>query len=101
MEVARIGPSATVSLKFSMKRLEEKVKDIVEVRASLGLTDFLADPAATLNGYHFTDITADLMAKWVGQVADVKKGRGGAFALAGFRGVGKSHFLATLGAIVS
>lgn len=84
-----------------MQRLEQKVKDIVEVRATPGLTDFLADPAATLTGYHFTDITADLMAKWVGQVADVKRGRGAAFALAGFRGVGKSHFLATLGAIVS
>ncbi|MBK8467351.1 MAG: ATP-binding protein [Chloracidobacterium sp.] len=84
-----------------MKRLEEKVKDIVEVRATPGLTDFLADPAATLIGYHFTDITADLMAKWVGQIADVKRGRGAAFALAGFRGVGKSHFLAALGAIVS
>ncbi len=84
-----------------MKRLEEKVKDIVEVRTTPGLTDFLADPAATLNGYHFTDITADLMAKWVGRIADVKKGRGAAFALAGFRGVGKSHFIAALGAIVS
>jgi len=84
-----------------MKRFEEKVKDIVEVRATPGLTDFLADPAATLIGYHFTDITADLMAKWVGQIADVKRGRGAAFALAGFRGVGKSHFLAALGAIVS
>ena len=84
-----------------MKRLDQKVKDIVEVRASPGLTDFFADPAATLKGYHFTDITADLMAKWIGQIADVKKGRGAAFALAGFRGVGKSHFIAALSAIVS
>ncbi len=84
-----------------MKRLDEKVKDIVDVRATPGLTDFLADPAATLNGYHFTDITADLMAKWVGQIADIKRGRGAAFALAGFRGVGKSHFIAALGAIVA
>ncbi|MFN0278427.1 MAG: DUF6079 family protein [Pyrinomonadaceae bacterium] len=84
-----------------MKRLEEKVKDIVEVRASPGLTDFLANPAETLNGYHFTDITADLMAKWIGKIADIRKGRGAAFALAGFRGVGKSHFLAALSAIVS
>lgn len=84
-----------------MKRLEEKVKDIVEVRSAPSLTDFLANPEATLNGYHFTDITADLMAKWIGQIADVKKDNGAAYALAGFRGVGKSHFLATLGAIVS
>jgi hypothetical protein len=84
-----------------MKRLDQKVKDIVEVRASPGLTNFFADPAATLKGYHFTDITADLMAKWVGQIADIKKGSGAALALAGFRGVGKSHFLAVLSAIVS
>ncbi len=84
-----------------MKRLDQKVKDIVEVRASRGLTDFYADPAATLKGYHFTDITADLMAKWIGEIANVKKGHGSGFALAGFRGVGKSHFLAVLSAIVS
>lgn len=84
-----------------MKRLDQKVKDIVEVRALPGLIDFFADPTTTLKGYHFTDITADLMAKWIGRIADVKKGRGAAFALAGFRGVGKSHFLAVLSAIVS
>ena len=84
-----------------MKRLDQKVKDIVDVRAAPGLTDFFVDPAATLRGYHFTDITADLMAKWVGQIADVKKDSGAACALAGFRGVGKSHFLAVLSAIVS
>ena len=48
-----------------MKRLEEKVKDIVEVRSSAILNDFLADPEQTLSGYHFTDITADLMSKWI------------------------------------
>ena len=84
-----------------MNRLTEKVKDIVEVRVSPNLTDFLVDPAATLNGYHFTDITSDLMAKWIDCVADTKQGRGTSLALAGFRGVGKSHFLAVLGAILS
>ncbi len=94
-------PSPHSFPRFFMKRFEQKVKDIVEVRSSPGLSDFLADPAQTLGGYLFTDITADLMAKWIGRIADVKNGRGAAFALAGFRGVGKSHFLAALSAIVS
>ncbi len=84
-----------------MKRLDEKVRDIVEVRSSETVSDFLADAAATLEGYHFTDITADLMAKWVTRISNVRSGGGDAMAMAGFRGVGKSHFLAALGAIIS
>src|SRR6187401_940809 len=84
-----------------MKRVEEKVKDIVDVRPFTYLNDFAADPTLTLAGYHFTDITADLMAKWLDRLADVRVGRGEALALAGFRGVGKSHFLAVIGALVS
>jgi energy-coupling factor transporter ATP-binding protein EcfA2 len=41
------------------------------------------------------------MAKCLDKIAAVQNGRGTAAALAGYRGVGKSHFLATLGAIVS
>ena len=85
----------------SMNRLGEKVKDIVEVRASSNLKDFLADPFATVEGYHFTDITSDLMAKWLDRAANAKRGNGEAMALAGFRGVGKSHFLAVLAALMS
>ena len=84
-----------------MKRVEEKVKDIVEVRPFVSLYDFTADPALTLTGYQFTDITSDLMGKWLDAVASVSKGHGRAVALAGFRGVGKSHFLAALAAIAS
>ncbi len=84
-----------------MKRVTEKVKDIVEVRAFTHVHDFAADPALTLANYYFTDITSDLMAKWVEKVASVKSGNGTSVALAGFRGVGKSHFLAVLAAIVS
>lgn len=84
-----------------MKRVQEKVKDIVEVCPFLHLHDFDADPIQTMSGYHFTDITADLMAKWIDKVGSVRSGQGTALALAGFRGVGKSHFLAVLGAIVS
>ena len=84
-----------------MKRVVEKVKDIVEVRPFTHLHDFNADPLLTLGGYHFTDITADLMAKWIDRIARVRPGHGAALALAGFRGVGKSHFLAVVGSIVS
>ena len=84
-----------------MKTIPEKVKDIVEVRAHKSLRDFAADPAETVAGYYFTDGTAELMAKWLDRVASVQPDDGAAFALAGYRGVGKSHFLATLGALVS
>ncbi|MEP6703705.1 MAG: DUF6079 family protein, partial [Acidobacteriota bacterium] len=84
-----------------MTLIQEKVKDIVEVRAHKNLRDFSADPAETVAGYYFTDGTSDLMAKWLDKVASVSQGEGAAFALAGYRGVGKSHFLATLGALVS
>ena len=84
-----------------MTRIQEKVKDIVEVRVHKSLRDFSADPAETVAGYYFTDGTSELMAKWLDKVASVEPDAGAAFALAGYRGVGKSHFLATLGALVS
>lgn len=84
-----------------MKRIQEKVKDIVEVRSYESLQDFITEPSQTLEIYHFTDITSDLMAKWLDAISSVQFQSGAAFALAGYRGVGKSHFLATLGAIVS
>ncbi|MFT3745479.1 MAG: hypothetical protein QM785_14455 [Pyrinomonadaceae bacterium] len=84
-----------------MKRVVEKVKDIVEICPFTHLHDFAADPGLTLAGYHFTDITADLMSKWIDRVAAIRSGQGGAYALAGFRGVGKSHFMSVLAAIVS
>jgi len=80
-----------------MKRIEEKVKDIVEVRSHGSIVNFGADPAQTVSGYHFTDVTSDLMSKWLNRAARITDGNGAANALAGFRGVGKSHYLATLG----
>ncbi len=84
-----------------MKRIEEKVKDIVEVRSHGSLVNFGVDPAQTVSGYHFTDVTADMMSKWLNRIGNVSSGKGAATALAGFRGVGKSHFLATLGALLA
>ena len=79
----------------------EKVKDLVEVRSFIHLQDFNADPRLTIGSYHFTDATADLMGTWIDRIADLKAGRGSAFALAGLRGVGKSHFLAVLSSLAS
>lgn len=84
-----------------MNRVQEKIKDIVDVSSNRPLSDFVADPSQTLSGYHFTDITADLMAKWISRVVAMPGPDGNSFALAGYRGVGKSHFLATFGAILS
>ncbi|HEY0429304.1 MAG TPA: DUF6079 family protein [Pyrinomonadaceae bacterium] len=84
-----------------MKRIQEKVKDVVEVRPFTNLQDFISDPVETLAAYHFTDATSDMMAKWLDKAADVTIENGAAIALAGYRGVGKSHFLATFGAIVA
>ena len=82
-----------------MKRIQEKVKDLVEVRKLFSLQDYAGDPSNTLSAYHFTDATAELMSKWLDRVSSLQGGEGGACALAGYRGVGKSHFLATLAAI--
>ena len=84
-----------------MKRVQEKVKDLVEVRSYKVLQDFISDPSQTLSAYHFTDATSDMMALWLDKIADVNLQSGASKALAGYRGVGKSHFLATLGAVVS
>ena len=83
-----------------MKRIKEKVKDFVEVRPFKSLLDFLSDPAETLTQYHFTDSTAGLMVQWLNSVGASEK-TGTCRAIAGHRGVGKSHFLAVLGAIAS
>jgi hypothetical protein len=84
-----------------MKRIQEKVKDLVEVRKLFNLHGYTSSPAETLAAYHFTDATSELMSKWIDRITALQGGEGVACALAGFRGVGKSHFLATLGAIAA
>lgn len=86
-----------------MKRIQEKVKDLVEMRPYRSLQDFASEPAQTLAIYHFTDVTSELLAKYLDLLADVRPENsvGAALALAGYRGVGKSHFLAALGAIAA
>src|SRR4029078_5399312 len=84
-----------------MNKIQEKIKDLVDVRSNEQLEDLLADLGQTLSGYYFTDITSDLMSKWIDRVVVMPTGRGNGYALAGYRGVGKSHFLAAFGAILS
>ncbi len=84
-----------------MNRIREKVKDLIEVRKYDHLSDFLAEPSKTLEGYHYTPETSELMAKWLDAIVAAHDGTGAAKALAGYRGVGKSHFLATFGAMLA
>ena len=84
-----------------MKRTQDKIRDFVEPQAFDEVQNFNADPARALAAYHFTDATADLIAQWLDALADLPRHSGTGRALAGLRGVGKSHTLATFGAIVS
>ena len=84
-----------------MTRISEKVKDLIEVCSYESVLDFRNDASETLKGYHFTDITSQLMAAWLDALVDLPSRRINAKALAGYRGVGKSHFLSAFAAIVS
>jgi|GEM_PF-483908 len=83
-----------------MKRTQDKIKDLVEPQEFDDVRDFAADPERALAAYRFTDATSDLLARWLDALANLPRGQGAAHALAGMRGVGKSHTLATFGALV-
>ena len=84
-----------------MKLSQGKIKDFVEPQAYDEVHDFAADPARALAAYCFTDATSDLLARWLDALADLPRGHGAGRALAGLRGVGKSHTLAAFAALVS
>jgi hypothetical protein len=84
-----------------MKRAQDKIKDFIEPQAFEEVQNYAADPARSLAAYHFTDATSDLIARWLDALADLPRQRGAARALAGLRGVGKSHALAAFGALVA
>jgi hypothetical protein len=77
-----------------MKRPQDKIKDLVEPQVFDEVQNVAADPARALAAYRFTDATSDLIARWIDALADLPRGHGTARALAGARGVGKSHALA-------
>jgi hypothetical protein len=96
------GPRALASRPFSiMKRTQEKIKDFVEPQAFDAVQNYAQDPARALAAYRFTDATSDLLARWLDALADLPRNRGTARALAGLRGVGKSHTLAAFAALAS
>lgn len=89
-----------------MKRIQEKIKDLVDVRSYETVKNFSSDTTATVAAYRFTDVTSDLLAKWLDEIVEIThrppdSPSGSARALAGNRGVGKSHFLAVLGALMA
>lgn len=88
-------------VRIPMKRSQDKIRDFVEPQAFEEVQNYSADPARALAAYHFTDATADLIAQWLDALADLPRQSGAARALAGLRGVGKSHTLATFAALVS
>ena len=82
-----------------MKRIQDKIKDLVEPQSFEQVGNFSEDPAQALAAYRFTDVTSDLLSRWLDALAELPAGTGAARALAGARGVGKSHTLAVFGAL--
>jgi hypothetical protein len=84
-----------------LKRAQEKIKDLVEAQALAELQNYADNPARALASYFFTDATSDLFARWLDALAELSHNQGTARALAGLRGVGKSHMLAAFGALAA
>lgn len=82
-----------------MKRIQDKIKDLVEPQSFEQVGNYVEDPAQALAAYRFTDVTSDLLSRWLDALAELPEGKGAARALAGARGVGKSHTLAVFGAL--
>ncbi|HVF43110.1 MAG TPA: DUF6079 family protein [Pyrinomonadaceae bacterium] len=82
-----------------MKRIQDKIKDLVEPQSFEQVGDYAEDPAQALAAYRFTDVTSDLLSRWLHVLANLPEGHGAAYALAGPRGVGKSHTLSVFGAL--
>ncbi|HEX8137617.1 MAG TPA: DUF6079 family protein [Pyrinomonadaceae bacterium] len=85
-----------------MKRAPDKIKDFVEPQAFDEVQNYTNDPRRALAAYRFTDATSDLLGRWIDALADLpRQGSGAARALAGLRGVGKSHTLAVFAALAA
>lgn len=84
-----------------MKRIHEKIKDLIELQPYEEVQNFIAEPARVLSAYRFTNVTSDLIVRWLDSLAAMPVGSGTARALAGIRGVGKSHLIAAFGALAA
>jgi phosphoglycolate phosphatase-like HAD superfamily hydrolase len=93
------GRPQSFSRRVRMKRIQDKIKDLVEPQSFEQVGNFAEDPSTALAAYRFTDVTSDLLARWLDALAEMPPGTGVARALAGARGVGKSHTLAVFGAL--
>jgi hypothetical protein len=83
-----------------MKRAPDKIKDFVDGKTLEEVANLAGNPARALQAYRFTPATSELMSRWLDVFAGLAPHQGAARALAGFRGVGKSHMLASFGAVV-
>ena len=83
-----------------MKRAQDKIKDFVDPQTFDEVLNVAADPARAVAAYRFTEPTSELLVRWLDALVTLSAGRGAARALAGSRGVGKSHTLAVFGALV-
>lgn len=84
-----------------MKRANNKIKDFVEPQVFDEVQNYAVDLPRALAAYRFTDATSDLLVRWLDTLADMPRNRGAARALAGLRGVGKSHTLAAFAALAA
>lgn len=84
-----------------MKRIQEKVKDLIEVRGHKDFRLMIENPGEALFSYHFTEMTSSMLASWLDAVASTTQGSGHVRLVAGNRGIGKSHLLSAFSAIVS
>lgn len=82
-----------------MKRIQEKVKDLIEVRSHRNFSVFAGSPGDVLLTYHFTEYTSGLMSGWLDDLARTSKSGARVRFLAGPRGIGKSHFIGAFAAL--
>src|SRR4051794_4311992 len=83
-----------------MKRSNDKIKDFVEARPYEQVSNYSIDLTRALAAYKFTDATSLLVSQWLDTLANLPRNAGAARAIAGVRGVGKSHTLAAFSALV-
>lgn len=84
-----------------MKRIHDKIKDLIELQPYEEVQDYITEPARVLAAYRFTNVTSELIVRWLDILAAMSTGSGVARAMAGIRGVGKSHLLAAFGALAA
>ena len=68
-----------------MERIQDKIRDLVEPQAFDQVGNFAEDPARALAAYRFTDVTSDLLARWLDALENRRMRRAG-FGTIGKRG---------------